>query len=101
MSHLIHEFLEPGQHHRDLYGWARGCPLPREAILRIAAALVEGVCATLNTSKADPCESCGLKRADDWSELKSFRALQPLAKKLRTNAGLLEAAQEGEAQAPA
>ena len=101
MSLTHQETLGAKQEARDLYGWARGVPLPREALLRIAAALVEGVCATLNTSKADPCDSCGLKRADDWSELKSFRALEPLAKKLRRNAELLAEAQEGEAEAPA
>ena len=91
------DLVPAGQDKRNLYGWARGTPLSRAAILRIAAAMVEGVCATLNTSKADPCESCGLKRADDWSELKSFRALDPIVKKLRTNAGLFEKAQEDQA----
>ncbi len=66
-------------------GVQQECVSPGAKLLR-AAALVEDVCATLDTGRTDPCGACGLKKSSNWDEHQIHNRLSAIAGKLRRNA---------------
>jgi hypothetical protein len=95
----IEDFIPPGQIRRCLYGWARGVPMTRADALELAEALIKGVCATLDTSKADPCGECGLTKRANWDDSKIFKVLDACENKIRHARRGLWAQEEGQAPA--
>lgn len=71
--------------------------MPADGIrLRHAAALVKEVRATLNAKKAGPCESCGLRRHEDWDESQLHTQLGSIYDKLNKIARKLDEIKEQE-----
>lgn len=68
--------------------------LGRVSALRRAAKLVEQVCATLDVH-SNTCESCGLKRHQNWEDSKTHSSLTGIAQKLRKYANDYEKSKAG------